>query len=64
MAFEIGDVVRIRGQTYTYKVIAITNSLVTILIVNPQPDGTVLTFSPICLQSVDESRIEKVEDGG
>lgn len=33
--------------------------MVTILITNPQPDGTVMTFNAQSVQNLDESRIEK-----
>lgn len=45
-----------------YKVVAVNNNLVTILISNPQPDGQYLPFSPEALQTVDESRLEKADD--
>lgn len=45
-----------------YKVVAVNGSLVTILVSNPQPDGSYLPFTPTAYQTVDESRIEKVED--
>ncbi|KAK0621959.1 hypothetical protein B0T17DRAFT_618333 [Bombardia bombarda] len=61
MPFQTGDVVIIRGSTLHYKVLAVTGSLITILIANPQPNGQYVAFNSISLQSVDESRIEKVE---
>lgn len=42
--------------------VAVNGSMVTILISNPQPDGQYLPFNSSALQTVDESRIEKVED--
>lgn len=59
--YLIGDVVCIRGASLRYKVIAVTGSTITIIVVNPQPDGQYLPFNPMSLQSVDESRLEKVE---
>ncbi|KAK3338954.1 hypothetical protein B0H65DRAFT_432377 [Neurospora tetraspora] len=59
--YQIGDVVCIRGASLRYKVIAVTGSMITIIVVNPQPDGQYLPFTSTSLQSVDESRIEKVE---
>lgn len=59
--YQIGDVVCIRGASLRYKVIAVTGSMITIIVVNPQPDGQYLPFNSTSLQSVDESRIEKVE---
>jgi len=59
--FNIGDSVRVRGSALVYKVIALTNSMVTILVFNPQPDGTVLCFNPqLSVQNLDQSRLEKV----
>ncbi|KAL2255871.1 hypothetical protein VTK26DRAFT_2557 [Humicola hyalothermophila] len=62
MAFQAGDLVRIRSSTVVYKVVAVNGTMVTILISNPQPDGSYLPFSPTAYQTVDESRIEKVEE--
>ena len=51
---------RVRGNSLVYKVIALTGCMVTILITNPQPDGTVMSFNPSqSVQNLDESRIEK-----
>ncbi|KAK3312124.1 hypothetical protein B0H66DRAFT_485632 [Apodospora peruviana] len=61
--FAVGDTVRIYGDTIIYKVLAVTNTLVTILIMNPQPDGTQHYFSSTSLQSIDASRLEKVQVG-
>lgn len=59
--FQSGDRVRVRGSPLVYRVIAITGCMVTILIVNPQPDGQVMAFdSGQSIQNLDESRIEKV----
>ncbi|KAK0627361.1 hypothetical protein B0T14DRAFT_424695, partial [Immersiella caudata] len=58
--FQIGDSVRVRGNSLVYKIIARTGCMVTILITNPQPDGTVMSFIPSqSVQNLDESRIEK-----
>ncbi|GAB1318407.1 hypothetical protein MFIFM68171_08617 [Madurella fahalii] len=57
-----GDVVRIRGSTVVYKVVAVNSNLVTILVSNPQPDGQYLPFNPNSLQTVDESRLERAND--
>jgi hypothetical protein len=43
-------------------VIAVNNGQVTIIISNPQPDGTYLPFTSSALQTVDESSIEKADD--
>ncbi|KAK1758844.1 hypothetical protein QBC47DRAFT_409672 [Echria macrotheca] len=60
MGFQIGDTVRVRGSDLVYKVIATTGSMITILITNPQPDGQVMNFNSLSIQTLDESRIEKV----
>jgi hypothetical protein len=60
--FQAGDLVRIRSSTAVYKVVAVNSNLVTILVSNPQPDGSYLPFTATSYQTVDESRIEKVED--
>ncbi|KAL2163894.1 hypothetical protein VTH06DRAFT_3106 [Thermothelomyces fergusii] len=62
MSFQSGDTVRIRGSSVVYKVVAVNNNLVTILISNPQPDGQFLPFGPTALQTVDESRLERADD--
>ncbi|KAK4449765.1 hypothetical protein QBC34DRAFT_379824 [Podospora aff. communis PSN243] len=59
MGFQIGDSVRVRGGSLVYKVIALTGCMVTILITNPQPDGSVMSFNSQSVQNLDESRIEK-----
>lgn len=58
--FQAGDLVRIRSSTVVYKVVAANSNLVTILVSNPQPDGSYLPFTSTSYQTVDESRIEKV----
>lgn len=58
--FSIGETVRVRGETLVYKVLAMTGSMITILIANPQPDGTELYFNSISLRTVDGSNLEKV----
>ncbi|KAK3353993.1 hypothetical protein B0T25DRAFT_223923 [Lasiosphaeria hispida] len=61
MGYSIGDTVRVCGGSLVYKVIATTGCMITILVVNPQPDGRVLSFDPQgSIQTLDESRIEKV----
>ncbi|KAK4213432.1 hypothetical protein QBC37DRAFT_374098 [Rhypophila decipiens] len=60
MAFSIGETVRVRGETFVYKVLAMTGSMVTILIANPQPDGTQVYFSSHSLRTVDGLNLEKV----
>ncbi|KAL2139004.1 hypothetical protein VTI28DRAFT_5909 [Corynascus sepedonium] len=62
MGFQSGDAVRVRGSAVVYKVVAVNNNLVTILISNPQPDGQYLPFTSTALQTVDESRLEKADD--
>ncbi|KAK3306318.1 uncharacterized protein B0T15DRAFT_137313 [Chaetomium strumarium] len=62
MGFQSGDVVRLRGSTVVYKVVAVNGCLVTILVSNPQPDGQYLPFNSTSLQTVDESRLEKADD--
>ncbi|AEO58345.1 hypothetical protein MYCTH_2305608 [Thermothelomyces thermophilus ATCC 42464] len=62
MSFQSGDTVRVRGSSVVYKVVAVNNNLVTILISNPQPDGQYLPFTSTALQTVDESRLEKADD--
>ncbi|KAL2120244.1 hypothetical protein VTJ04DRAFT_4270 [Mycothermus thermophilus] len=62
MGFKEGDSVRIRGSTPVYRVLAVNNSMVTILLASPQPNGEYLTFSPTALQTVDESRLELAAD--
>ncbi|KAJ4289369.1 hypothetical protein N0V88_007121 [Collariella sp. IMI 366227] len=62
MGFTSGEAVRIRGSTVVYKVVAVNGSLVTIIVSNPQPDGSYLPFTPTALQTVDESRLERAED--
>ncbi|KAK4129977.1 hypothetical protein BT67DRAFT_360094, partial [Trichocladium antarcticum] len=57
--FQAGDLVRIRTSTVVYKVVAANSNLVTILVSNPQPDGSYLPFTSTSYQTVDESRIEK-----
>ena len=61
--FYIGDTVRITSTPdLVYKVIAVTATAntVTILIVNPQPDGRVLGFNSQSLRTLDQSEIERV----
>ena len=59
--FQIGDSVRIAGgPALVYKVIAVTGCMVTILIVNPQPDGQVMTFDARALRTLDQSVVEKL----
>jgi len=60
--FKSGDVVRVRGSTVVYKVVAVSSNLVTILVSNPQPDGQYLPFTSTALQTVDESRLEAAND--
>ncbi|KAK4159858.1 hypothetical protein QBC43DRAFT_293624 [Cladorrhinum sp. PSN259] len=62
MAYEIGDTIRIRGNTTIYKVIAVTRSMLTILVQNPQPDGNYLPFDATSLLTIEDYRVEKVED--
>ncbi|KAK4180600.1 hypothetical protein QBC36DRAFT_286409 [Triangularia setosa] len=57
-----GDTVRIRGNTVLYKVIAVNGCMLTILVMNPQPDGQYLDFNSSSIQTIDEYRVEKVED--
>ncbi|KAK4666428.1 hypothetical protein QC763_300185 [Podospora pseudopauciseta] len=57
-----GDTVRIRGNPVLYKVIAVNGCMLTILVMNPQPDGQYLDFSPTSIQTIDEYRVEKVDD--
>jgi hypothetical protein len=45
MQFQIGESVRVRGFSPVYNVIALAGCMVTILIKNPQPDGTAMTFN-------------------
>jgi hypothetical protein len=45
-----------------YKVVASSGNLVTILVSNPQPDGSYLPFNSTSMQTVDESRLEKATD--
>lgn len=61
LQFHIGDVVRVRGSTLVYKVIATTGPNVTILIVNPQPDGQNMAFNSQSLQTLDASFVERVD---
>lgn len=44
-----------------YKVIAVNNNLVTIIVSNPQPGGEYLAFTQTSLQTIDESRLEKAD---
>ncbi|KAK4112791.1 hypothetical protein N656DRAFT_779023 [Canariomyces notabilis] len=62
MTFRDGDVVRIRGSSVVYKVVAVNGSLVTILVSNPQPDGQYLPFTSTSIQTVDESKLEKADE--
>lgn len=63
--FYVGDTVRITdAPEFIYKVIAVTKSAdmvhVTILIVNPQPDGRQLVFNDQSLRTMDQDEIERV----
>ncbi|KAK3984456.1 hypothetical protein QBC44DRAFT_385746 [Cladorrhinum sp. PSN332] len=62
MAYEIGDTIRIRGNTTIYKVIAVTRNMLTILVQNPQPGGAYLPFDATSLLTIEDYRVEKVED--
>ncbi|KAK3323227.1 hypothetical protein B0T19DRAFT_442723 [Cercophora scortea] len=60
MTFQNGDLVRIRGDTLIYKVLAVTRTMITIIIMNPQPDGQHYAFNDKSIQAIDESRLEKI----
>ncbi|KAK1829763.1 hypothetical protein QBC39DRAFT_355844 [Podospora conica] len=63
MTFYVGDTVRITATPdLVYKVIAVTASakMVTILIINPQPDGRVLGFNEHSLKTLDQGEIERI----
>lgn len=66
--FYVGDTVRItNAPAFIYKVIAVTKTSdmvhVTILIVNPQPDGRELVFNNQSLRSMEQDEIERVPSG-
>lgn len=60
LQFTIGETVRVRGEDLVYKVLAMTGNMITILIVNPQPDGTQQYFSSSSLRTVDGSNLERI----
>ncbi|KAK3937744.1 hypothetical protein QBC46DRAFT_344275 [Diplogelasinospora grovesii] len=59
-SFQVGDHVRVHGSLIVYRIIAIPGSIVTILILNPQPNGQYAAFSGSSKQDVDSSTLEKI----
>ncbi|KAK4223931.1 hypothetical protein QBC38DRAFT_398656 [Podospora fimiseda] len=62
MAYGIGDTIRIRGNPVIYKVIAVNRSMLTILVQNPQPNGVYLDFDATSLLTIEDYRVEKVDE--